>query len=292
MSVARSTPPGELEAVACPLCGSDDDTPLFEKDGFRFVRCRACDLAFVNPRLTPSELSRLYNEQVISGAHHYVSTAVEDTRSYTSRVQRLEQYQPPGRLLEIGCGPGTLMQVARERGWDVRGLEINAQSVAHARGHGLPVIEGVLPHPELAGAKFDAIVMNDVIEHIPDPRAAADAVHELLEPGGIFFLTTPDIGSPVARLLGSRWVHVKPLEHLVYFNRRTIRRFLEERGFEVLDVRSVGRVRNLGVAIERLEWTSWKLSRIAKRCVPRALAGRVNLPVNPGDEMAIVARRR
>jgi len=292
VSVARSTPPGELETVRCPLCDSRDDTPLFEKDGFRFVRCQSCLLAFVNPRLTAAELSRLYNEQVISGAHHYVNTAVEDSRSYRARVERLEQFQSPGRLLEIGCGPGTLMQVARKRGWDVQGLEINGQAVAHARSQELPVLEGVLPHPDLAGRQFDAIVMNDVIEHIPDPRAAASTVRELLVPGGIFFLTTPDIGSPLARLLGARWVHVKPLEHLVYFDRRTIRRFLDEQGFEILDLRSIGRVRNLGVAIERLEWTSWKLSRLAKRCVPRALAGRINLPVNPGDEMLIVARAR
>lgn len=288
----RSPPTKELENVTCPLCGSGRETPLFEKDGFKFVRCDDCTLAFVNPRLTAAELSRLYNAQVISGAHHYVNTAAEDSRSYASRVARLEQYQPPARLLEIGCGPGTLMQVARERGWEVQGLEINGQAVAHARAQGLPVIEGVLPHPELEGRVFDAIVMNDVIEHIPDPGAAARKVHDLLVPGGIFFLTTPDIGSPLARLLGSRWVHTKPLEHLVYFDRRTVRRFLEEQGFEVLDVRSVGRVRNLGVAIERMEWTSWKLSRIAQRCIPRALAGRINLPVNPGDEMAIVARRR
>jgi hypothetical protein len=56
-------------------------------------------------------------------------------------------------------------------------------------------------------------------------------------------------------------------------------------------LRSMGRVRNLGLALERLEHFSWRLSRVGRALVPRAVAERVHVPLNPGDEMAVLARR-
>jgi 2-polyprenyl-3-methyl-5-hydroxy-6-metoxy-1,4-benzoquinol methylase len=285
------TETAQLERVACALCGRDDDETLFHKDGFAIVRCRGCGLVYVNPRLAVAALTELYHEQAISPAAYYVRTEAQDERSFAARLRLIERYRPPGSLLDLGCGPGAFSAVAHARGWRTMGLDVNPRSVAHCRSRGLEAICGVFPSPALAGQTFDVIVMNDFIEHLPDPASALRAAGDLLAPGGIVFITTPDIGSLVARVSGRRWLHLKPNEHLLYFNRRTMGTLLAQTGFRIEYLRSIGRVRNLGVALEKLRLVAELPARIGKALVPAALAERVNLPLNPGDEMAIIARR-
>jgi SAM-dependent methyltransferase len=280
-----------LERVACPLCAGRDDAPVLAKDGFTIVRCGGCGLLYVNPRLPVGDLEQLYGDQVISPAAYYVRTEAQDERSFGARVALIERWRKPGRLLDLGCGPGTFSVAARARGWTTLGLDINATSVAHCRARGLDVLAGGFPHPALVGETFDVVAMNDFLEHLTDPLGALRTVRSLLAPNGVVFISTPDVGAAMARLTKSRWLHLKPNEHIVYFDRSTIRRALEASGFRVEHVQSIGRFRNLGVALEKVAAYGELPSRIARAVVPRALADRVNLPINPGDEMAVVATR-
>lgn len=283
--------PASLERVACLVCRRDDAEALMEKDGFGIVRCRGCGVVYVSPRLTPAAQAALYVGQAISPAAYYVRTERQDERSFDARLRLIERFCAPGRLLDLGCGPGTFSVAARARGWRTVGLDVNPQSVAHCRSRGLEVICDSFPSAALVGRRFDAIVMNDFLEHLADPGGALVEAGELLAPGGVLFLTTPDIGSLMARLTGRRWLHLKPNEHIVYFDRRTIVALLTRSGFRVVYLRSVGRIRNLGVAIEKFRAYGAWASRIGQLLVPRWLAERVNVPLNPGDEMAVVAVR-
>lgn len=280
-----------LERVACALCGRPDDEPVFEKDGFQVVRCLDCGLVYVNPRLTMAALAALYNDQEISPVSYYVRTEREDERSFASRLRLIERYRPPGALLDLGCGPGTFSRVARTRGWRTKGVDLNAASIAHCRAAGLDVVCDGFPTAALAGETYDLVVMNDFLEHLPDPVGVLAAARHLLAPGGIVFITTPDIGAMVARVAGKRWLHLKPNEHLLYFDRRSITALLLRGGFRIECLQSIGRVRNLAVALEKIAAYGRWPSRIARMLVPDGLAKRVNLPVNLGDEMAVVARR-
>lgn len=285
------TPAEALERIPCPLCAGRDDDPALTKDGYQIVRCRGCGLVYVNPRLPVGDLEQLYSDQVISPAAYYVRTEAQDERSFAARVALIERWRKPGRLLDLGCGPGTFSVAARARGWETIGLDINATSVAHCRARGLDVIAGAFPHPALAGQTFDVVAMNDFLEHLTDPLGALRTVRSLLAPGGVVFISTPDVGAAMARLTKGRWLHLKPNEHIVYFDRATIRRALEATGFRVEHVQSIGRFRNLGVALEKVAAYGELPSRLARALVPRALAERVNFPFNPGDEMAVIATR-
>lgn len=277
--------------VACPCCGRDEPEERFRKQGFHIVRCRACGLSYVNPRLSAYALDRMYNAQTISRMQYYVQTAADDRPSFARRLGIIERERAPGRLLDVGCGPGTFLAVARERGWKALGMDINAASVARCRELGLDAHAGPFPHAELAGQTFDAVVLNDVIEHLPDPRQALGQIHELLAPGGVLFISTPDIGSTVARLSGVNWLHLKPIEHLTYFDRRTLSRLLIEARFQVVHCASIGRNRNLGLIVDRLSTYSGAFSRALLRCLPMQWASRASFPVNPGDEMGLLARK-
>jgi SAM-dependent methyltransferase len=280
-----------LERVDCAVCGRDDDEALFDKDGFAIVRCRSCGLVYVNPRLTPAALGALYEGQEISPAAYYVRTERQDELSFAQRLELIERFRPPGTLLDLGCGPGTFSAVARSRGWRTVGLDVNPQSVAHCRSRGLETIHDVFPSAQLAERRFDVIVMNDFIEHLTDPAAALAAAQELLAPDGVLFITTPDVGSLMARMTRARWLHLKPNEHLVYFDRRTIEQLLTRTGYRIKYLRAIGRIRNLAVALEKVKAYGELASTIGRVLIPAKLAERINIPLNPGDEMVVIAGR-
>src|SRR3712207_1601407 len=168
-------------------------------------------------------------------------------------VARVGRHRPPGALADLGCWVGFLLAEGRERGWSPEiGVEPSAFASAYARDTlGLDVRTEDLLTAELPPGAFDAVVMGDVIEHLPDPGAALDRVQGLLAPGGVLALVLPDAGSRLARLMGPRWWSVIPT-HVQYFTRASMRRLLERRGFEVLHVATSPKAFTVRYYLERL----------------------------------------
>jgi 2-polyprenyl-3-methyl-5-hydroxy-6-metoxy-1,4-benzoquinol methylase len=278
------------EGVDCPLCSSSERKSKYQVQGFTIADCVQCGLAYVSPRLTEAALREEYNTQRASGTPYYLSTFREDVTTCDRRMALVERFRGAGDLLDLGCGPGTLLKAADTRGWKGVGVDLNDTSAAYARSHGLQVHTGRFPHPELEGHTFDAVVMSDFIEHVPDPLDVLVRVRELLRPGGVTFLSTPDAGSLVARLMGRRWLHMKPREHLTYFNRATLRRLLETAGFEVLWMKALGRRRSLKVVCDRVARYNSHASKIAKWALPEGFCERTVVRINLGDEVGVIAR--
>jgi len=135
-----------------------------------------------------------------------------------------------GRLLDVGCGYGLLLDEARRRGYEVVGIELSVDAIHHAGDVlRLPVLESTFEQAPLEPQSFDAIVMSDVFEHLDDPCAALDRCRELLAPGGALMLTTPDPSSWTARLAGGRWWSYLPAHHCLV-PRATVRELLLARG--------------------------------------------------------------
>lgn len=149
-------------------------------------------------------------------------------------LQTLERYAGGRRLLDLGCWAGFLLDEARQRGWETVGVEPSAFASAYARERlGLDVRTGGLFTAELAPSSFNAVVLGDVIEHLPDPGAALQRIATQSAPEAVLYLTLPDAGSRVARLLGRRWWSVIPT-HVQYFTRNSIAVLLARTGWELL----------------------------------------------------------
>jgi hypothetical protein len=93
--------------------------------------------------------------------------------------------------------------------------------------------------------------MIDVVEHLPDPRATLRAAASLLREGGLLYLLTPDVESVSARLLRSRWWGLRPA-HLYYFSPATLSALLGQVGFEVVLIKSYGRIFTYGYWLSRV----------------------------------------
>lgn len=139
-----------------------------------------------------------------------------------------------GELLDVGCGDGRWLKAMQNVGWNTRGVDFDAKAVSVARSIGLDVQCGDLEGQRYADAEFDAITLNHVIEHIPDPEKALSECHRVLKPGGHLVIFTPNASSLSHLVFGDAWRGLEPPRHLQVFSPPSLKRMLNTAGFEKL----------------------------------------------------------
>jgi SAM-dependent methyltransferase len=136
------------------------------------------------------------------------------------------------RLLDVGCGNGAFLRVARALGYQAEGVEIDAVAAARARQAGFTVHAGSLADmPERPG-HYEQITLNHVIEHLHDPLAALQGLQRALKPGGRVWLQTPNLAGRGAERYRDNWRGYEPPRHVVLFDAPSLRRALSSAGFE------------------------------------------------------------
>jgi 2-polyprenyl-3-methyl-5-hydroxy-6-metoxy-1,4-benzoquinol methylase len=238
----------------CLACGHEGGfLPLamrYEWAGVTFpaVECPICTMRFLKVQPEGESLAAMYSAEYFasdfrcgrSDTHSFDEAAFRAENA--GLLDRFERWRGRGRLLEVGCASGWLLKHAAERGWQVTGVELSPDAVAHARGLGLDVRQGTLSDAGLSPASFDLVFMGDVLEHVPDCRESAEQVAELLAPGGHFFLRGPITTHSLARtialrgyaMLGAAIVLAEPPYHLWEFTPGSLRRLMKAVGLEVV----------------------------------------------------------
>jgi SAM-dependent methyltransferase len=166
--------------------------------------------------------------------HYFEKRTAEDLRNYVPLLEGLEQHALPGRLLDVGCGDGSLLRVASSRGWRVEGIEPSLEAVAFCRKAGFQVRQEFPGEDTAIEAAYDAATSIVTIEHMRDPRALVRFARRALRPGGVFLVTTMNVDSEEARREGASWHNYAPPGHLVYFSRGSFARLVREEEFEIL----------------------------------------------------------
>ncbi len=209
---------------------------------------------------------------------------VLQSRALLRTIARLTGQRLEGlRLLDIGAGSGPLVEAALAMGVRAEGVEPSRWLCEYARRSGLPVHHGVLPHPEAPGP-FDVVSLIDVIEHTTSPLDMLGRAVEVLAPGGVVVIVTPDVSSIAASLLGWRWWHYRTA-HVGYFNRRTLARLCTRAGLTAGPSVRPGWVLPLSYLVARVG------RYLPFRLPTGALFGSIAVPFNLGDSILLVARR-
>ena len=164
----------------------------------------------------------------------------------------LDPPAPGARLLEVGCGSGEQLARLRDLGWDVEGIDFDAEAVASARSRGLPVRHGLIGEQDYPEGHFDVVVMVHVIEHVPDPIELLRQCRELLKPGGRLVAITPNVGSWGHRRYGRDWLDLDPPRHLNLFSMKNFGGVLARAGFEDVRVQSLCRNARSSLAVSHL----------------------------------------
>jgi len=270
--------------------GLDSLVPTTDRHGSAFsdlVRCAACGHIQLARFPSAPELAEAYGE---AESEDYVEEEAGQRATARTALGRIERHREPGRLLDLGCWVGFLLAEASDRGWEPTGVEPSEFASRFARERlGLNVLHAGLDDADLPARAFDAVVMADVIEHLPDAAFALDRVASLLAADGVLYLALPNAGSRVARALGPRSWSVIPT-HVHYFTRSSLFTLLRRRGFTPLWAGTAPKAFTARYYLERLGGYSPPLAR---GLVGAASAGGVAermLAPDFRDRMAVVAR--
>jgi SAM-dependent methyltransferase len=206
--------------LGCPLCGGPSSFVLTTSDRnrglsgeeFNYRLCDHCRAIFLAD--PPDDLGRFYPDE------YYVlpdgDALGRAARSERYKLALIEPHAGGGRLVEIGPGPGTFALAARDAGYDVTGIEMDARACAHLRSAiGVDAVQSDAPARALAELPPSRVVaMWHVLEHLREPWEALEAAARNLEPGGVLALAVPNPGAFQFRMLQARWPHVDAPRHL------------------------------------------------------------------------------
>lgn len=209
---------------------------------FSLVKYEGSGLVVLDPRPSVDSLSIIYPNNYEPYNFHKMGRVLTSARNFVQKikVRQIDKYLPvSGRLIDIGCGNGSLLvslaRFSRQK-VELHANDIHLPSLEALTNLGIKTHQGScldLPYENY----FDVIVLNQVIEHFSDPKAILSACLRLLKPSGIIFIETPSTDGLDAKLFRSgSWGGYHIPRHFYLFNESNLTRLLQEQGFCVSEV--------------------------------------------------------
>jgi SAM-dependent methyltransferase len=201
-------------------------------------------------------------------------------------MRSASKFVPNGSLMDVGAGSGILVEQAQKMGYNAVGIEPSVWLQQKALARNLPVLLGVLNSDE-ARSMFDIVTVVDVIEHVDDPVGLLVNVRNIMKDDAIMVLTTPDVDSILAKILGWKWWHFR-VAHINYFNLRTIKLLLEKSGFEIIKNKRPNWYFTLDYLFTRVKQYLPDFLRFSN---PKFLKN-ITIPLNLFDSYEIICRKK
>jgi 2-polyprenyl-3-methyl-5-hydroxy-6-metoxy-1,4-benzoquinol methylase len=251
---------------------------LVTGDGpFTVRECRFCRYGVSDPQLRDGELDRYYGPPYSDGFYDRSSSQprglLERARARFRREAARRRYAktplslaalPAGRVLDVGCGAGELLEHYASLGWATFAIDPAESAVASARRRGATAHLGTLSDQPWEAESFDVITFSHSLEHIPDPLGTLRAAGALLAPGGRIAITLPNWRCWQRRFLfTNRWFHLDLPRHLQHFSPRALAVTAQALDLEVLEIGTSSTVISVAYSLHYViagRWTpGWKL---------------------------------
>ncbi len=218
----------------CLICNGGKLKHLRKYASIFLVKCSACSFVFSQKVPALDELNNYYSYE----RNRYISPIT--LNRYHELLDQFKKFRQSNNLLDVGCGGGDFLTVAKERGWNVFGTEITNEAVTTCRNKGIMMHHGNLADAAFAKNFFDVITCIEVIEHINAPLTEAQTIYSLLRTGGIAYITTPNFDSLSRYLLGKGWNVISYPDHLCYYTPKTLSSLFKNSGFVPLKIETTG----------------------------------------------------
>jgi 2-polyprenyl-3-methyl-5-hydroxy-6-metoxy-1,4-benzoquinol methylase len=226
--------------------------------------CRKCGFVQILEKPSIKELSVLYDETYFKRGKYVQDRAINLENKRRISWLKKNGVKKGAKILDIGCATGDFIKAAKSE-FHMWGVDVSEFAVKQARIENpeIPnqVYVGNIESQEFPEGFFDAIVLWDVIEHLWNPSKTILNLIKILKPGGIVVLSTPNIGSLAARLMGKYWPFITIPEHLSFFNKKTIFYLAKTSGLKPVGWMSKGKWVNLGFLL-------YKLNKVLPRLMP------------------------
>ena len=162
------------------------------------------------------------------------------SKLYNSRLSFIESLYPgKGNLLDIGCGAGFFLNIAKERGWNWHGMEILPEYIKYAQENfalkqiRLESLDGSLSYD---ANTFDVITLWDLIEHLRNPLNSLKKINHIMKPGGLLVMWTPNVKNAI--FLKEKWTGYKILQHFYFFSGDSLKNMLGKAGFKIVSLKT------------------------------------------------------
>lgn len=235
------------EYIKCVMCGNERLIKRLKPFGETLVKCTECGLIFRNPRPSyetikeyyKEDYSNIFFEEKIKSFrkgifHHFLSTLIKGE----------------GKLLDVGCGYGIFLKLAKDQGWDVYGVELSKDACQFAqKNFGLNVFCGDLREAYFPKDHFDVVTLWNILDHTANPLEQLLEIKRTLKDKGLLFIRLPNflfqaksrfIGEAFDKLFfGDTYLSRRiSVSHLYAFTPSSITNLLERVGFSIFRLRN------------------------------------------------------
>jgi len=240
-----------MEYLNCNLCGMKKAHLIFKLrnkyppigEMLNIVKCNNCGLVYLNSSLHLGETKKYYPQEYFSRLNLKRMDERGKNRLDTKCKNRLNEilyFKKSGKVLDIGCGDGYFLNYLKQKGWQVRGVEISefaAQKIKEK--YDIDIFCGELSQAGYPEEYFDVVSLFEVLEHLPDPSGTLLEVQRIIKKTGLLIMTVPNFDSLQRLLFGKYWHIIDPPRHLFYFSRTTLDNILKKSNFSLSIIRAV-----------------------------------------------------
>ena len=177
----------------CILCQSSDTSVLFKRDAYAMVSCKKCGLIYRQPRLEKEkylkEVQKYYSQ--IDPSFRVASSRERLYERFLSRIGRIKRKH--SRLLDVGCGIGYFLFLAREHSYEVNGIELIPDlAKVGIQNYGLAIQCADFEEANFPESYFDVVTLWNVFDELPDPLSSIHKIKRILKPGAFLFMRMPN----------------------------------------------------------------------------------------------------
>lgn len=228
--------------ASCNLCeGTDFRMIEDDEPPFKVLQCKRCSLVFVNPFPNGTGLEDHYDQNYY---HEWIEAQKQQRiKMWARRLVKIETLRPAGRLLDIGCGEGSFLELAHSKGWQIAGTELSQFAADYASTRlGVKICRGEIFDANYSDSTFDVVTIWHVLEHVRDPGSYLREIRRVLKPSGLLILAVPNVNNcgmqTAYRLIKGRKLKLFSKQekelHLYHFSTNTITDYLRHTGFRCL----------------------------------------------------------
>jgi 2-polyprenyl-3-methyl-5-hydroxy-6-metoxy-1,4-benzoquinol methylase len=241
---------------SCFICESKSYKELYKPSNSPgpVVECKSCEMVFINKidsvksLIIEGPVLREYSQDLLESSdlgeiqgsweekliEEHARESKAKRLNFTNALHHIQtHYHKKGNLLDIGCGCGDFLAVAKKNGWNCLGIEPLIMPAIYARGHyGLNVITGTLQADTFLNNNFDVVTAYQVFEHLVYPTDELKIIKKILKPGGLLLIEVPNVNTNLVRLLREKHRHYTS-DHVNFFSETTLSKLLSRFNFQI-----------------------------------------------------------
>ncbi len=288
----------------CSLCGKKGAYSHFVKLGHQISKCPNCDLYSLNFAGDYQKfITTYYSKGFFTGGKLYRAYAdyVGDKKTVLKNMKKyltvIRKFKKKGKLLDLGCAMGFLIEEANQWNYDAYGVDISEYAVNIAKklvGNNRISMGKVEDLDMVLGKNnsFDIVTMFDLIEHLENPKEVLKKVAKVMNKDGILVIQTGDAGSTWAKLMGKNWHFFAPPQHFYFYSQKNMRDLLQQAGFKVVKIQKVGKWVSLRYLFHMMRYINKDtLGDIFYHFTAKNFLGLIPVFMRMNDNMVVIAKK-